>query len=200
MPRVDLQVPFPEKEQAKRLGARWDGKQKTWYVPAGVDSGLFKQWLPSSQTPNVRAPAWNLANASRACWRCGAHSRVSAIMLPAAYEALIVDDEPVADRWVRGECSVLLSYISHVSELVAAHLHRLAPHYRIDHSQMTNSSYWMNHCEYCDANLGDFETIEEPGAFYQLDAGFDVCELIVEHSRRIAEPFSGSCGGCIEVE
>ncbi len=28
--------------------------------------------------------------------------------------------EPVADRWVRGECSVLLSYISHVSELVAA--------------------------------------------------------------------------------
>lgn len=36
MPRINLQVPFNEKDAAKRLGARWDGDGKIWYVPEGV--------------------------------------------------------------------------------------------------------------------------------------------------------------------
>lgn len=30
--RIDLNVPFHEKEQVKALGAKWDAVQKTWYV------------------------------------------------------------------------------------------------------------------------------------------------------------------------
>ncbi len=39
-----LSVPFDDKEKVKMLGARWDGKNKAWYVPAGVDLSPFKQW------------------------------------------------------------------------------------------------------------------------------------------------------------
>jgi hypothetical protein len=31
--RVYLSVPFSEKEEAKRLGARWDGGARLWYAP-----------------------------------------------------------------------------------------------------------------------------------------------------------------------
>lgn len=29
--RTDLRVPFAEKDEAKRLGARWDAARKVWY-------------------------------------------------------------------------------------------------------------------------------------------------------------------------
>lgn len=43
--RINLNVPFPEKEEAKGLGAKWDKNQKTWYVPANVDPSAFQKWL-----------------------------------------------------------------------------------------------------------------------------------------------------------
>ncbi|HSX21115.1 MAG TPA: exodeoxyribonuclease VII large subunit, partial [Gammaproteobacteria bacterium] len=43
---IELNVPFMEKDEAKRLGARWNGASKRWYVPSGVDATLFARWLP----------------------------------------------------------------------------------------------------------------------------------------------------------
>lgn len=52
--RMNLQVPFAEKDQAKKLGARWDGTLKVWYVPANTDLAPFAKWQP---TPGDGAPA-----------------------------------------------------------------------------------------------------------------------------------------------
>lgn len=43
-----LFVPFDDKDEAKRLGARFDGQKKCWYVPAGTDLSAFSKWMPSS--------------------------------------------------------------------------------------------------------------------------------------------------------
>ncbi|QUC04651.1 DUF5710 domain-containing protein [Atopobium sp. oral taxon 416] len=43
--RVDLNVPYEEKDEAKKLGARWDYKRKTWYVRPGSDLNEFRRWL-----------------------------------------------------------------------------------------------------------------------------------------------------------
>ncbi len=40
-----LKVPFAEKDEAKRLGARWDAAKKKWYVPAGVELAPFARWM-----------------------------------------------------------------------------------------------------------------------------------------------------------
>ncbi len=50
---INLKVPFAEKDQAKSLGARWNGELKVWYVPPGVDSAPFAQWFSDA----VPAPA-----------------------------------------------------------------------------------------------------------------------------------------------
>ncbi|WP_256581267.1 MULTISPECIES: DUF5710 domain-containing protein [unclassified Pseudomonas] len=49
MARIDLKVPFAEKEEAKSLGAKWDPSLKTWYIPEGVDIGPLAQWLPVTE-------------------------------------------------------------------------------------------------------------------------------------------------------
>lgn len=49
-----LYVPFSEKDEAKKLGARWDKEEKMWFAPAGVDLNEFNSW----RVP--QAPAHNL--------------------------------------------------------------------------------------------------------------------------------------------
>ncbi len=43
--RVDLRVPFVEKDEAKQYGARFDWERKVWFVPPGIDLSLFSKWL-----------------------------------------------------------------------------------------------------------------------------------------------------------
>jgi hypothetical protein len=51
-PRKYLNVPYAEKDAAKRLGAMWDAEQKKWFVRGDVPEGLAKyaNQIPKSQT------------------------------------------------------------------------------------------------------------------------------------------------------
>ena len=48
MARIDLLVPFSEKDAAKQLGAKWDVAKKVWYVPDGINPSAFRKWLPQT--------------------------------------------------------------------------------------------------------------------------------------------------------
>ncbi|WP_349606923.1 exodeoxyribonuclease VII large subunit [Cupriavidus sp. DF5525] len=43
-----LDVPFPEKDAAKALGARWDGQARKWFVPPNQPMEPFAHWLPAA--------------------------------------------------------------------------------------------------------------------------------------------------------
>ncbi len=43
--RLYIKVPYDEKDAAKALGAKYDPAKKQWYVPQGVDTAVFSQWL-----------------------------------------------------------------------------------------------------------------------------------------------------------
>jgi exodeoxyribonuclease VII large subunit len=45
--RIDLKVPYSEKDQAKVHGAQWDNENRTWYAPPGTDLQNLKRWLPA---------------------------------------------------------------------------------------------------------------------------------------------------------
>jgi len=42
-----LKVPFAGKEEAKKLGARWDAARKLWYVEGKDDMAPFSKWSPT---------------------------------------------------------------------------------------------------------------------------------------------------------
>jgi hypothetical protein len=39
-----LNVPYAEKDEAKKLGAKWDATRRKWYVPDGVNAEPFSRW------------------------------------------------------------------------------------------------------------------------------------------------------------
>ena len=43
--RVNLKVPFAEKDSAKALGAKWDAAKKVWYIVDKADLSPYLQWI-----------------------------------------------------------------------------------------------------------------------------------------------------------
>ncbi|MEI7612039.1 MAG: DUF5710 domain-containing protein [Betaproteobacteria bacterium] len=62
--RFNLKVPFAEKDQVKKLGARWDAARKLWYIEGKEDIAPFSRWSPTppdvsgnDDQPKKNAPA-----------------------------------------------------------------------------------------------------------------------------------------------
>ncbi|CAI10570.1 plasmid-specific DNA primase (plasmid) [Aromatoleum aromaticum EbN1] len=56
--RTYLNVPYKEKDDAKALGARWDRKEQSWYVPPGADATPFAKWAQgTAQEPALARTA-----------------------------------------------------------------------------------------------------------------------------------------------
>jgi putative DNA primase/helicase len=51
-------VPYKEKDEAKALGAKWDRRQQSWYVPADMGPAPFSKWLQrgAPETGKVESP------------------------------------------------------------------------------------------------------------------------------------------------
>ena len=43
--KIFLKVPFTEKDEAKKLGARWNSEKKLWYIENIDDISPFKKWM-----------------------------------------------------------------------------------------------------------------------------------------------------------
>lgn len=44
--RYYINCPYKDKEEVKKLGAKWDSERKQWYYTDSRNSGLFQKWLP----------------------------------------------------------------------------------------------------------------------------------------------------------
>ena len=191
MPRVDLVVPFADKESAKRLGAQWDVAARTWFVPEHVDPEPFVRWLPNADVVNVRGSSYFIAASSRTCWRCKSTSSVHGFILPEGYETLEIGELPDDDRWEPWDEPTLLCYVDYLIPAVIAQIRARSVHYRLAFSVRACSTYWMNHCEHCRAQFDDEETFCEPGGGFLAFFEDDVARISVTH---VDETFAAGCG------
>ena len=47
--RIDLDVPFGQKEEVKRLGARWDARRRVWYITDKLHIEPFLERVPGAR-------------------------------------------------------------------------------------------------------------------------------------------------------
>lgn len=157
-----LEVPFNEKDEAKSLGAKWNPKLKCWYVPAGFDKSEFSKWLPpdlkASSNFKAISPIY-LARSPESCWKCGSETAVFCI----AAAGFIEDNDEVNGF-------VTFSNLGFCENTIRSEIEAYAPLYRVANSKQADSHYYMNHCEHCNAKMGDFYMHNEPeGAFCPVD-------------------------------
>ncbi len=209
MARVDLKVPFAEKDEAKALGARWGPQAKVWYVPEGNETAPFARWLrqqgdtESAMEPEfrIRSPWYFLVESSSKCWKCSSRTRVHAFMLPEDHEQFEYADEDdeafslASPRgcWMRQGEMGTVSNVYGLSPKVVTQLRSHTTRYRPAYSQQAGATYYMNHCEHCGAKLGDFYMHSEPGGAFFPVSPADASKMIL---LKVDAPFevNGSVG------
>jgi len=53
--RTNLNVPYEQKDIARRLGAQWDIARKTWYIEDVTDIKQFMRWMPAHLTSPTKS-------------------------------------------------------------------------------------------------------------------------------------------------
>lgn len=206
MARIDLKVPFAEKDEAKSLGAKWDPSLKNWYIPEGVGIGPLAQWLPATEHADlkhgpefcVRAPYYYVMESVSDCWGCSNLTRVFSFKLPEQHEEFEYyedEDEDFALTSNLGEWKChgyrgTVSNVDSLSPLVTKQIHHFTNKFKQAYSKTTGSRYLMNHCENCGAKLGDFFMHSEPGGAFFPTSPQEAKRMTLI---RINERFDANC-------
>lgn len=171
MARVDLDVPFAEKDEAKALGAHWDAINRRWYVPDGLDQAPFARWLPSvsdATAENVRADRFGVALSETNCWKCHVRMPVACLVVGRDHQLNLGDRE---EDWEAVGYASALSNVTYASPAAIDQVRTIAPWFQKAYSQMAGGEYWGNVCENCGALQGDFYLHSQPGsAFFPADS------------------------------
>lgn len=199
MSRVNLNVPFTQKDQAKELGARWDFANKVWYVPSGMDLTPFTSWLPEELRPqadassslefNIRAMHYFIVQSHTHCWRCKEITRVFSFLLPPEHELYEPEDDDGPGYWYSPKGVCIVSMVDALPPAVLSQMKRYTPNYRRAYSRTAGTMYFMNHCEQCNAAQGDFYMHNEPGGAFCPTDTLEAQSMLLYP---IAEPFEGS--------
>ena len=51
--KIYIHVPYAQKDEAKKLGAKWDRNQKSWFIGPDLDQQLFQKWLKPQEKKGV---------------------------------------------------------------------------------------------------------------------------------------------------
>jgi hypothetical protein len=155
---------------------------------------------PSPAKSNVRSSSYYVLRTTGRCWHCRLETRLLAIALPCEHEATdgisdgdADDSLQTADQeWEHAGFNAVLFYIEHLPRDIQSQLRDSSRLYRFIHCNITQSSYWANHCEHCATLLDDHELHCEPaGAFLPLDeAGGEKIQLF-----EIVQPFEARISG-----
>jgi hypothetical protein len=142
--KLYLDVPFPDKEQVKALGARWDRDARSWYAPNHLDVESFTHWL--ALLPADDDPLLCIAGLPQCCWKCGEDTTA----------VIACEDE---DQLIFAHAEVLQVIASQFSEsdLATFSAAPLRPRF----SRTLGHSAWSNGCIACGALLGGFPLFED---------------------------------------
>lgn len=202
--RIDLDVPFGQKDEAKRLGARWDPQQRGWFINSKQDQAKFARWLrdnpdnrrryldvPFEEKDEVRSlgAQWD---SDRRAW-----------YLPAG-----LAPEPFA-RWQPGINTVLIDpYNRTITELVLPAYETDEIGEPVDSSEFKKTSSAMHQAldpeneglqtaftmslgDGCAALIEDLGLVRPGAAFWELNPEFFDCR-IVRGGRYLVYGFDGS--------
>ena len=103
--RIDLKVPYAEKDQAKVHGARWDRENQTWYASPGTNLENLKRWLPRGVLTESTEPNQPPAKT--------AEKGIALTELLGQVKGVIDEGFPTA-AWVRAEISELRGKNGHL--------------------------------------------------------------------------------------
>ncbi|MCP3385949.1 DUF5710 domain-containing protein [Bradyrhizobium sp. CCGUVB4N] len=159
MPRVDLSVFPPLRNEAEALGAKWDSINGIWYVPDGVDPAPFEKWfiLPAPSF-NIRSTNFSVAVRKQNCRWCSSLTDIATIVLSPGWEIWgTVDvieetegsEEELIMGWIQQRITAAVHYIKSISDTALSAVQSTVPEYKFGLINGHRFRKLFNHCRFC---------------------------------------------------
>lgn len=172
-----LDVPYKEKDQAKKLGAVWNPEIKCWYVKSNDDYPKFRKWISRSPYFDIICDYVYIIEGYRKCYKCGKKTRVIGYGI-----GDYVDFNPLTAYWRAGnvdECGIhIVPHLNPIPEILLDYLSGKY-NYRPRYSYTTKNVYWANGCDHCNALQGDYFLFDEIDSPFFIDGPKAASELTV---------------------
>lgn len=161
-----LNVPYSEKDEAKRLGAKWNPEYKRWYVQNKENYPKFSKWI-MGQGNIVVCDALYVLEGKQKCFKCGKETRVIGFGLENYYE---FEGNSYADVDVTywDDAIRIAGPINPIPKNILEYL-QSKYNYKNRYSSTTGESHINNCCENCDVLQGDFFLFREVNSPFFLD-------------------------------
>lgn len=164
-----LQVPYADKDEAKKLGAWWSVPLKSWVVPDHIiDITLFQKWIPFKEGFIIRKP-YHVAFTKRNCWKCKGVTPMIALASSYYFEYRYLDeDDPECEmEWHFGAYPTVFCNVVQMSDHLSKALQHNFPFYGLTWSQTQKMETWANNCIYCGKLQGEWHNHQDfEGAFF----------------------------------
>jgi len=178
-----LNVPYIEKDKAKKLGAKWSPELKKWYVKNKEDYYKFISWIEPYGNIVV-IDALYLIEGIQKCFRCGKETRVIGFgidkhfSIDKMYELQENYNENIKDALeeINQNDIHIVGPITPIPEILMEYI-KSKYNYKLRYSKTTKTSNISNCCEYCDVLQGDFFLFNEVDSPFFIHSPEDVKKL-----------------------
>mgnify|MGYP006972117979 FL=1 len=187
-----LNVPYIEKDKAKKLGANWNPELKKWYVKNKEDYYKFVDWIEPYGNIVVIDELY-LVEGVQKCFKCGRETRVIGfgidkhLSIDKMYDLQINYNENIeyALEEINQNDIHIVGPITPIPEILMKYI-KSKYNYKLRYSKTTNTSNISNCCEHCDVLQGDFFLFNEDNSPFFIHSPEDIKRLkiykiILEH-------------------
>ena len=178
-----LNVPYIEKDKAKKLGANWNPELKKWYVKNKEDYYKFVDWIEPYGNMVVIDELY-LVEGVQKCFKCGKETRVIGfgidkhLSIYKMYDLQINYNENI--EYVLEEMNQndihIVGPITPIPEILMKYI-KSKYNYKLRYSKTTNTSNISNCCEHCDVLQGDFFLFNEDDSPFFIHSSEDIKRL-----------------------
>lgn len=167
-----LNVPFSDKDEAKKLGVLWNPTIKKWYVKNKYDYIKFMKWILAEDEfeSYIILDHIYIVVGIRQCWKCGKTTRVIGFGIDDYIHYCDYDEEGY-EYWEHlYEDIHILSSIPNLPKKVEEYISSVY-NYKMKYSKTTAGYYMANCCEHCDSLQGkNYLYSEIDSSFFITDA------------------------------
>lgn len=165
-----LNVPYVEKDEAKKLGAKWDAAKKKWYVANKEDYPKFFKWI--FEEGEVIVCDWiYIMEGVHTCFKCKKQTKVIQFGVENYYILDCYDNETETDITCEYNSDIIrmAGIISNIPDYMLKYI-KSNYNFKMKYSQTTNETLLNNCCENCDSLQGRFFLFQEVDSPFWLDS------------------------------
>lgn len=162
-----INIPYNEKDEAKKLGAKWNPNVKKWYVTDRRNYCRFSKWiLRDCEDALIVFNNIYIIEGEQRCWKCKRTTKV--IGLGIREHLIINENTEISDlQDCYTESNIHLAWADNEDSIPPKLLRYLKEHYfvKTGYSKTLGEKCFANHCMYCQSLQGNyflFQEVESP--------------------------------------